>query len=336
VQKLINTHEAFVDEALEGVLLAYPRRLRRSPEEPRAIVRADTEFAGRVTIATGGGSGHLPVFLGYVGEGLVDGCAVGNVFASPSAEQMLAVTRAIEGGRGVLYLYGNYGGDKLNFDEAAELAGDEGIEVATVRFSDDIASAPRERAAERRGIAGIFFGYKIAGACAASGADLAEVRATAEHALERTRSLGVAIAPCILPAVGKPNFEIADGEMEIGMGLHGEPGVHRGELQSADAIVDEMLDRLLADLEPSTGGQLGVLVNGLGATPAEELYILYRRAHERLTAAGLHIRRAFVGEYATSLEMAGASISLIDLDEDLVDYFDARAAAPLTMFSTSP
>jgi phosphoenolpyruvate---glycerone phosphotransferase subunit DhaK len=211
MRKLINNPEDFVDEMLEGLVLAHSSRIRRLPDEPRAIVRADAGFDGRVTIATGGGSGHLPVFVGYVGRGLADGCAVGNIFASPSADQMLAVTRAINGGRGVLYLYGNYGGDRLNFELAAELAEAEGIRVETVRAADDVASAPPERLSERRGVAGIFFGYKIAGACAAGGADLHVVADIARRALERTRSMGVALSPCVLPMVGRPNFELPNG-----------------------------------------------------------------------------------------------------------------------------
>jgi dihydroxyacetone kinase len=332
MRKFINDPEAFVDEVLDGLVLSLPGRLRRLEDEPRAVVRADGDFQGRVTIATGGGSGHLPVFVGYVGRGLVDGCAVGNVFASPSADQMLAVTRAIDGGRGVLYLYGNYGGDRLNFDLAAELAGAEGIRVETVLARDDVASAPPERAGERRGIAGIFFGYKVAGACAAAGEGLEAVAATAEHALARTRSMGVALSPCVLPAVGRPNFELPEGEMEIGMGIHGEPGVRRGPLLSADEIADDLIGRILEDLSPPAGAELAVLVNGLGATPPEELLILYRRVHVRLAEEGLRVARAFVGEYATSLEMAGASISLLHLDPELSGFLDAGAEAPVTMF----
>lgn len=331
MRKLINEPESFVDEMLEGLVLAHPGRIRRMDGEQRAILHAVDDFTGRVTIATGGGSGHLPLFVGYVGRGLVDGCAIGNVFASPSADQMLAVTREINGGKGVLYLYGNYSGDRLNFELAAELAAGEGIRVETLRGADDVASAPPDRAAERRGIAGIYFGYRIAGSCARTGADLETVTSTARRALERTRSLGVAVAPCILPAVGQPNFELPDGEMEIGMGIHGEPGVGRGPLQSADLVADDIVARLLADLQPAESATLGVLVNGLGATPPEELFILYRRAHRRLVEAGCTIHRAFVGEYATSLEMAGASISIIELDDELARYLDVEADPPLTM-----
>jgi dihydroxyacetone kinase len=331
MRKFLNDPEAFVDEMLEGLLLANPGRIRRLADQPRGIVRADEAFQGRVTIGTGGGSGHLPIFVGYLTRGFVDGCAVGNVFASPTSEEMLAVTRAIDGGKGVLYLYANYGGDRLNFDLAVELASSEGIRVATVLAADDVASAPPRQASRRRGIAGIMFGYKIAGACAASGADLDEVAAVAAHALSNTRSMGVALSSCVLPTVGHSTFELPDGEMEIGMGIHGEPGVRRGALLPADEVVDDLLARILEDLRPPARAELAVLVNGLGATPPEELFILYRHVHQCLTDATYRIRRAFVGEYATSLEMAGASISLLQLDERLVDYLDAEAGQPLTM-----
>jgi dihydroxyacetone kinase-like protein len=331
MRKLMNDPEEFVDEMLEGMVLAYPDRVRLLEEEARALVRSDNDFKGRVTIATGGGSGHLPVFAGYVGRGLADGCAVGNLFASPSADQMLAVTRAINGGKGVLYLYGNYGGDRLNFDLAAELAGAEGIRIETVLGTDDVASAPTERAADRRGIAGIFFGYRVAGAAAARGAALDEVAAITRRALSRTRSFGVAMSACTLPTVGHPNFDVPEGEMEIGMGIHGEPGVRRGPLLPADSVTDDLLDRILADGNFESGSEFAVLINGLGATPAEELLIVYRRVHHRLTDQGFTIRRAFIGEYATSLEMAGASLSLLHLDDELSSLIDHQADAPITM-----
>jgi dihydroxyacetone kinase-like protein len=327
VQKIINGADAFVDEMLEGILLAHPRRLRTAGD-PRAIVRADAPLAGKVGIATGGGSGHLPVFMGYVGEGLADGAAIGNVFASPSAEQMLAVTKAIEGGAGVLYLYGNYGGDIMNFDLAAELADAEGIRVETVLGADDVASAPRGEEARRRGIAGIFFLYKVAGARAAEGASLDEVKAVTERAAAGVRSMGVALSPCTVPAAGRPTFELPEGQMEIGMGIHGEPGIRRGPLEPADRIADQLVEAILQDLPHQRGDAVAVLVNGLGATPKEELYVLYRRAHRLLDGAGLRVHRVWVGEYATSLEMAGASVSLLKLDDELTRLVDAPAESP--------
>jgi dihydroxyacetone kinase-like protein len=312
---------------LEGILAAHPDQLRRG-DDPRAILRADAPVEGKVAIATGGGSGHLPVFMGYVGRGLADGAAIGNVFASPSADQMLAVMQAIDSGRGVLQLYGNYGGDVMNFGLATELAEAEGIEVATVLGADDVASAPKGEESRRRGIAGIFFLYKVAGARAEEGADLAEVKAVTERAAAGIRSMGVALAPCTVPSAGRPTFELPEGEMEIGMGIHGEPGVRRGPLEPADAVTDDLMEALLADGGYDSGASVDVLVNGLGATPVEELYIVFRRAARQLEAAGLTIRRAWIGEYATSLEMAGVSISLMRMDDELMRLMDAPADSP--------
>jgi dihydroxyacetone kinase len=327
VQKLINRPEDFVDETLDGILAAHSEELKRG-SDPRSIVRADAPVRDRVAIATGGGSGHLPVFMGYVGRGLASGAAIGNVFASPSAEQMLAVLRDVDGGRGVLQLYGNYGGDVMNFGLAAELAEAEGIRVATVLGADDVASAPRGEEARRRGIAGIFFLYKVAGACAEAGADLVQVVAVTSRAAANVRSMGVALAPCTVPAAGRPTFELPDGEMEIGMGIHGEPGVRRGPLESADRVTDALLGAILPDLPYGSADRVDVLVNGLGATPVEELYILYRRVFAGLGDAGVVVRRAWVGEYATSLEMAGASISLMKMDDELASLMDAPAWSP--------
>jgi dihydroxyacetone kinase len=327
VQKLINDPDAFVDEVLEGILAAHPGELRRA-DDPRAIVRAEAPVQGKVAIATGGGSGHLPVFMGYVGPGLADGAAVGNVFASPSSDQMLAVIRAIDSGAGVLQVYGNYGGDAMNFGLAADLAAADGIRVTEVRGTDDVASAPKGEESRRRGIAGIFFLYKVAGACADRGADLDAVTATTQRAADAVRSMGVALSPCTVPAAGRPTFELPEGEMEIGMGIHGEPGVRRGPLQTVDEVVDQLVEALVADLPHDRGDRVDVLVNGLGATPVEELYLVFRRASRRLAEAGLEVRRTWIGEYATSLEMAGASISLLRLDDELADLMDAPAWSP--------
>jgi dihydroxyacetone kinase DhaK subunit len=330
VQKIINGADAFVDEMLEGILLAHPGRLKAAGD-PRAIVRGDAPVPGKVGIATGGGSGHLPVFMGYVGEGLIDGAAIGEVFASPSADEMLGVTRAVDGGRGVLYIYGNYGGDIMNFDLAAELADAEGIEVRTILGADDVASAPPDRADRRRGIAGIFFLYKIAGAAADRGDSLADVEAVTRRAADSVRTMGVALSPCTIPAAGVPTFELPEGQMEIGMGIHGEPGVRRGPLESADQIADELLDAILADRDYPAGSRVAVLVNGLGATPKEELYILYRRVAARLAERRLSVHRVWVGEYATSLEMAGASVSLIAVDDELAELLDHPVATPFVV-----
>lgn len=327
MQKIINDPNAFVDDMLEGILAAHPGQLKLGADA-RAIVRADAPIRGKVALATGGGSGHLPVFMGYVGAGLLDGCAIGNVFASPSADQMLEVTRAIDGGAGVLYIYGNYGGDVMNFDLAAELADAEGIHVETVLGADDVASAPRGQEARRRGIAGIFFLYKVAGARAAEGAPLSEVKRVADKAAANLRTMGVALSPCTLPAVGHPTFELPAGQMEIGMGIHGEPGVRRGALESAEQIAEQLTTAILEDGPFASGDSVGVLVNGLGATPREELYILYRSVHRLLDTRGLRVHRVWAGEYATSLEMAGASVTLIKLDDELRRLVDAPAETP--------
>jgi dihydroxyacetone kinase len=236
MKKIMNNPENFANETLEGILRAHPRELRAVGEDVREMVRADAPKQGKVAIATGGGSGHLPVFLGYVGKGLLDGVAIGDVFNSPSAQQMLNVTKAIDGGKGVLYLYGNYGGDVMNFDMAAEMADLEDIRVETLLVADDVASAPKGEEEKRRGVAGLFFAYKIAGAKAEEGAELDEVVAVTKRALANMRSMGVALSPCIIPRVGKPTFTLGDDEMEIGMGIHGEPGIKRGKLQTADEI----------------------------------------------------------------------------------------------------
>lgn len=329
MQKLINAPEHFVDEMLDGMVRAHPNRVRLMEEEGRALVRADTGQADRVAIVTGGGSGHLPLFAGYVVMGLADGCAVGDLFASPSADQILWTTRGAHRGNGVLFLYGNYQGDVLNFDLAADMAREEGIETSSVRGADDVSSAPPERANQRRGVAGIYFGYVVAAATAASGASLAEVASATRSTLERTRSVGVALAPCTLPTVGHPNFTIDAGAMEIGMGIHGEPGVHRGELRPADEVVDTMMAAILEDRPIDPGSEIAILVNGLGATPREELYIMFRRVEQVASAAGLRIGYAELGQFATSLEMAGASISVVEVDDDLAAGMEWHASRPI-------
>ena len=328
MQKILNDPVVFVDEMLDGILAAHPTQLRAVGGDTHALVRADAPRPGKVGIATGGGSGHLPLFLGYVGQGLLDGVAVGDVFASPSAEQMLAVTEQINGGAGVLYLYGNYGGDVFNFDLAAELAAAQDIRVETILGADDVASAPKGEEARRRGIAGIFFLYKVAGAAAEAGMDLDEVVRVTRKAADHTRTMGVALSPCTLPAVGHPTFELPEGQMEIGMGIHGEPGIRRGDLHTADAIVDELLEPLVADMNLAKGDRVDVLMNSLGSTPKEELYIMYRQLHKRLTDMGVTVHRPYLGEFATSLEMAGASISMLRVDGELEKLMDAPANTP--------
>ncbi len=327
MKKIINNPANFVPEMLEGLLKAHPDQLAYEADL-HCIVRADAPVQGKVALATGGGSGHLPVFLGYVGKGMLDGCAVGDVFSSPSADQMFTVTKRIHGGAGVVYIYGNYGGDVLNFDMAAEMAAMEDIEVRTVLVRDDVASAPPEEAHRRRGVAGMVFAFKCAGARADKGGTLDEVAAAAEKALANTRTMGVALSPCTVPMAGKPTFTIGEDEMEIGMGIHGEPGMQREKLQTADQITARMMSAIMEDLKPSAGDRVAVMVNGLGATPLEELYIIFRKAHEILTGQEISIHRAYVGEFATSMEMAGASITLMRLDDELIELLDHPAQTP--------
>ena len=327
MKKFLNKPETFVDEMLEGILAAHPDRLAIAGGDLRCIVTARPKD-GKVGIATGGGSGHLPLFLGYVGEGLLDGCAVGGVFQSPSADQMFEVTKAIHRGAGVLYLYGNYSGDIINFDMAAEMASMEGIQVKSLVGNDDVASSPRGQEGKRRGVAGIFFLYKAAGAAAAAGAPLDEVLRIATKAQESVRTMGVALSPCIVPEVGHASFSLGEKEMEIGMGIHGEPGIRRGNLMPADAVTDEMMRPILDDLPFRKGDEVAVLMNGLGGTPKEELYVMYRRVAQVLKDRGITVWHVWAGEYATSMEMAGLSISVMRVDAELKRLLAAPALTP--------
>jgi dihydroxyacetone kinase-like protein len=328
MKKFINDPKNFVDEMLEGILLAHPSQLSSAAGDRRCIIRAGSPAKGKVGLATGGGSGHLPLFLGYVGNGMLDGCSVGGVFQSPSAEQMLNVTKAIHGGAGVLYIYGNYGGDIMNFDMARDMADMEGIKVEQVVGAEDVASAPKGQEHKRRGVAGIFFLYKCAGAMAESMAPLSEVKRVAEKAAANVRTMGVALSPNIVPEIGKAQFSIGENEMEIGMGIHGEPGIRRGPLKNVDGIVEEMMAPILADLPFSSGDKVAVLINGLGATPKEELYLLYRKVGLILKEKKISVFHVYVGEFATSLEMAGASISLLRLDAELTKLLAKPARTP--------
>lgn len=328
MKKFINDPFDYVDEMIEGIVAAHPEDFRLENGDTRVIVRADAPVEGKVAIATGGGSGHLPVFLGYVGKGLADGCSVGNVFSSPSTRQMLKVTRAVNGGKGVLYLYGRYQGDMMNFTQAAEKAMEEGIPVKTVLVADDIASMPPEQHRERRGVAGLFLAYKIAGAKAAEGASLDEVAETTQEACDVIRSLGVTLGPCTIPAIGKPNFEIADDEMELGMGIHGEQGIKRIKLMSADEVAETLTERIVKDLPFEEGDETVVLLNSLGGTPLEELYIVYRKVSALLADKGIKVYKAYVGRYACSMEMPGLSMTMMKLNEERKRLIDASCDSP--------
>ncbi|RDJ07056.1 dihydroxyacetone kinase subunit DhaK [Rhizobium grahamii] len=321
-KKLINAGDNAVDEMLEGILCAHPDHLYAVDGMPRAIVARHGPRQGKVGLVIGGGSGHEPTFLGFVGKGLADAAAVGNVFASPPPDPIIACATAANGGAGVLFMYGNYAGDVMNFDMAAEMLAMDDIEVRTVLTTDDIASAPRSQRDKRRGVAGNVFIFKAAGAACDLGYSLDEVERVARHANTRTYTMGVALSPCSLPQTLKPNFAIGEGEMEIGMGIHGEPGVARGALESADQVADTLLYRILSEMQADAGDRVAVLVNSLGSTPLMELYILMRRVSQRLDAAGLAIHTSLVGNYCTSLEMAGASITLMHLDDELQRLID--------------
>ena len=294
MKKIINDPYQVVEETLSGILKAYPYHLRTTKDSPRALVRADAPVKGKVGICTGGGSGHIPVFIGYVGPGLLDGVSVGNVFSSPGAEDMLAATREVNGGAGVLYIFGNYSGDVMNFEMAADMAEMEGISVQMSIVKDDVVSAPRSEKDRRRGVAGLFFAYKLAGAKADTMASLEELKATADRVIEETCSIGVALSPCTIPAAGKPTFTIAEDEMEMGMGIHGEPGLERTKLKTADEIADIMAEKVINDLPFKSGEEVAVLINGLGATPPEELFILYNRIYDTLGNHGIGVYKAFI------------------------------------------
>lgn len=331
MKKLINDPQNFVPEMLQGIYAAHPNELTCVNGDPHCLITTHKQ-AGKVAIATGGGSGHLPLFLGYVGRGMLDGCAVGEVFQSPNAERMFEITKAIDSGAGVLYIYGNYNGDIFNFEMAAEMADFEaGIRVEAVVAGEDVASAPAAAEGEknrRRGVAGIFFVYKCAGAAAAQMWELDEVARIARKACANVRSMGVGLSPCTIPRVGEPGFSIADNEMEIGMGIHGEAGIRRGPLLQADQIVDEILPQILDDLPFQSGDEVAVLINGLGATPLEEQYIVMRRVAQVLEQRGIKRFHSYVGEYATAMEMAGLSISLLRLDDELKALLSAEADTP--------
>lgn len=311
---------------LDGLCLAHPG-LTRVGDDRRAIARATQGRQGKVGVVSGGGSGHLPLFTGYVGQGLLDACAIGNVFEGPTINACRDAIAAANGGAGVLCLFGNYGGDKMNFEMASEFAELEGVATRTVLGTDDVASASVDQLGKRRGVAGLIYAYKAAGALAEAGADLDTVATIAQRTVDRTRTIGVALSSCHIPGAAAPNFVLGDDEIEMGMGIHGEPGIWRRKIRPADELVDEMISLLLVE-RPADTGRVSILVNSLGSTPFEELFILYRRAAERLAGAGLEIVRPLVGPYVTSMEMGGASISLCYLDDEIEGLLAAPADCP--------
>ncbi|MFB6113421.1 MAG: dihydroxyacetone kinase subunit DhaK [Halodesulfurarchaeum sp.] len=327
MKKFLNDPDAVPDEAVEGYVNAFPDYVRKL-EGHRVVVRDDAPVDGKVGVMVGGGSGHEPFWFGYVGEGMYDAVVVGNVFSSPTPEAAYQATKAIDSGEGVLYLLGNYEGDKMNLGMAKDRAEDDGIDVQIVNVTDDVASAPEGEEEERRGIAGNIFAAKIAGAKAERGANLDEVAAAARKANENMRTMGVALTPCIMPSTGEPHFELGEGEMEVGMGIHGEPGVERTDLKSAEEVAETMTEAVLADLPFRDGDTVVAMMNGLGATPYHELFILWRTVSDILTEEGIDVYRSFVGDYCTSIDMKGASLTLMRLDEELEDLFTDHVETP--------
>lgn len=324
MQKLLNDPFRAVDEMLAGAAIAHGRDFRILASG-RGLIRREGCDGRRVGVLFGGGSGHEPAFFGYLGPGLADGVPVGNVFASPSARPIVEIARELRAPDGVLFIYGNYEGDVMNFDLAAELLADEGVRSETVVVTDDAASAPRGREAERRGVAGDVVVLKAAGARADEGGSLTDVAAAARLANERTRTVGVALAPCTLPTAEHATFEIPEGDMDIGMGVHGEAGISRTRLAPADEVADTLLAMILDDRPPASGEPVQVLVNTLGSTTLMEAYIVLRRVAEELSRRGIEVHRALVGEYITSLEMGGLSLTVTALDDELQRLLDAPA-----------
>lgn len=326
MKKLINGVDNIVDEMLDGMACAYPQYLKRL-EGFDVVVRTNGS-KGKVALVSGGGSGHEPAHGGFVGKGMLDGAIAGAVFTSPTPDQVYEAIRAADGGRGVLLIIKNYTGDVLNFEMAADMARDEGIEVEQVVTADDVAVENSTWTQGRRGIAGTIFVHKLAGACAEAGGELADVKRVAEKVIENVRSMGMAVKACTVPAMGKPNFDLAEDEVEIGIGIHGEPGVSREQIAPVDEVVDKLLAKILAEGIYDRGDEVAVIVNGMGGTPLMELFIANRHLHRVLEEKGIGVYRTLVGNYMTSLDMAGFSISLLKLDDELKALLDAPCDTP--------
>jgi len=327
MKKFINDPYDVVDEMLEGFLAVHKNYVRKL-DTARTVVRADAPVANKVGIVTGGGSGHKPAFIGFIGRGMLDAVAVGEIFTSPPPLACFEAAKAVHAGKGVLFLLGNYAGDVMNFQLAADMAKAEGIEVEQVIGTDDVGSGPKEEAAKRRGVVGSFLAWKTAGAKAAAGGSLQECKAAAEKVNNNTRTLGVAISPCTVPAKGSPTFTLAEDEMEYAVGHHGEAGTAKIKMMSADQITEKMTLQVIEDLPYRSGDEVAVLINGLGGTPQLELYICYRRVKQMLDERAIKIGHAFVGEFFTGLEMAGFSVTLMKLDAELKELLAAPADTP--------
>lgn len=326
MQKIINDPSLVVDQMLEGFVKANSD-LVSTTENERVLKYKNAPVKGKVGVVTGGGSGHKPAFVGYIGRNMVDAVAVGELFSSPPAQMFYDAIREADAGAGVAILYGNYAGDNMNVAMAIEQAEDDGIVVGKVVANDDVPSAPSSDRSRRRGVAGEILMWKVGGAKAAMGGSLEEVLAVAQKAIDNTRSMGVGLSPCILPEVGHPNFTIEPGTMEVGIGHHGEPGIEVAPLESAEQIARRMCDVILTDLPFKSGDDVVVLVSGLGSTPLMEQYILYGEVEKILESKGIKVHKSLVGNYFTSLEMAGATLSVMRLDDELKECFDYEADA---------
>lgn len=324
MKKLINNPSEVVTDMIDGMIYAYGNRIKKI-HNFNVLVRKDCPIQGKVAIVSGGGSGHEPSHAGYLGFGMLSGAVCGDVFTSPTPDQIYEAIKAVDGGSGVFLVIKNYTGDVMNFEMAKEMAELEGIKVDSVIVNDDVAVENSLYTAGRRGIAGTIFVHKIAGALAEEGASLEEVKAVAEKVVANTKSMGMALSSCIVPAAGKANFSLDEDEVEIGMGIHGEPGTHREKISSSDNIASHLVDKILSDMPVNEDEEVAVMINGLSGTPLMELFIVNKKVHEILTSKNIKIHKTFVGEYMTSLEMAGVSVSIIKLDCELKRLLDAKA-----------
>lgn len=330
MKKLINNPDVVVEEMLNGYLKAHSHIVRGVEAHSRTIVRTDAGLKQKVSLIIGGGSGHEPAFMGYVGKGMADGVAVGNIFSSPPPDPIVEAIKATHTDQGALLLYGNYQGDIMNFGMAADIADmEENIEVKQVIVKDDIASAPREEAEKRRGIAGEFFVTKVAGAAAEEGLSLDEVYRITEKANQNVGSMGVGLSPCSLPQTGQPSFNLEEDEIEIGLGHHGEPGVEKTKLATSNEVTERILNNIIDEMDIESENEVSVLINGLGSTTRMELYIMYDKVESLLNEKGINIYTSYVGDYCTSLEMGGCSITLLKMDEELKPLIDAPAQCPV-------
>lgn len=323
MQRILNDPDNIVDEMLSGFLKTHSDIVEKTGNQ--RVVKSKESVENRVGVVTGGGSGHKPAFIGYVGKNMCDAVAVGEICSSPTAVAFFDAFKAANGGKGVACLYGNYSGDNMNVKMAMKMAKKEGIEVKTVVANDDVASAPKDQREKRRGVAGEVLMWKIGGAKANTRASLDEVISTAQKAIDNTRSIGIGLTPCVLPAVGHPNFEIKNGTMEVGIGHHGEPGIEVCPIETAAGMAKRMVDVVLPDYPFVKGDEVVVLVSGLGATPVMELYVLYNEIEKLMRAKGIKIHKSYVGNYFTSLEMMGATLTVMKLDEELKELIDMPA-----------